>query len=59
MENKVLVKVKRMWEHELVRYIGYLEWEDGKKQESGIQRLTRKEARNDALKMRDELNGNL
>jgi hypothetical protein len=39
--------------------MGYLEWEDGKKQESGIPRLTRKDARNDALKMRDELNGNL
>ena len=58
MKQKILTKVRRMLEHELVRYMGYLEWEDGKKQESGIPRLTRKEARNDAKKMIDELNGN-
>jgi len=59
MKQRILTKARRVWEHELVRYMGYLEWEDGKKQESGIPRLTRKDARNDALKMRDELNGNL
>lgn len=59
MKQRILTKVRRMWEHELVRYMGYLEWEDGAKQESGIPRLTQKEARADALKMCDELDGNL
>jgi hypothetical protein len=59
MKQRILTKVRRVWEHELVRYMGYLEWEDGKKQESGIPRLSRKEARNDAKKMLDELDGNL
>ena len=58
MKQKILVKARRMWEHELVRYMGYLKLADGAKQESGIPRLTRKEARNDAKKMLDELNGN-
>jgi hypothetical protein len=58
MKQRILTKVRRVWEHELVRYMGYLEWEDGAKQESGIPRLSRKEALQDAQKMIDELNGN-
>lgn len=59
MKQRILTKVRRVWEHELIRYTGYLEWEDGKKQESGIPRLTREEALQDAKKMIDELDGNL
>jgi hypothetical protein len=59
MKQRILTKVRRVWESELERYMGYLEWEDGVKQESGIPRLSKKEARMDALKMRDELVGNL
>ena len=59
MKKKILAKARRIWECELIRYMGYLEWGDGAKQESGIPRLTRKEALQDAKKMIDELNGNL
>jgi len=35
MKQRILTKVRRMWEHELVRYMGYLEWEDGKNKNLG------------------------
>ncbi len=50
--------VRRMWENELVRFMGYIKNESGEITESGIPRLTRKEALQDAQKMLDELNGN-
>jgi len=51
--------VRRMWENELVRFMGYIKNENGEIIETGIPRLTRMEALRDAQKMIDELNGNL
>jgi hypothetical protein len=51
--------VRRMREEELIRFMGSIRDETGKITESGIPRLTRKEALQDAQKMIDELNGNL
>jgi len=50
--------VRRMWEEELIRFMGSIRDATGKITESGIPRPTRKEALQDAQKMIDELNGN-
>jgi protein associated with RNAse G/E len=55
-EMKYTHHVRRMWEHELIRFMGYIKDEKGEITESGIPRTSHKEALQDAKKMIDELN---